>query len=267
MNHPGEALEALRHIDGESRYARDWPPYWGDRTTAHHMLGNHEEEFRDAQQARKQNPTDQRPLDYEIRALGALGRVDEIMQRLEESRWLPGVGVYTASGTLRLAALELRAHGYLDAASAILEQAIRWYENRSPEKMGPSDRWQYARILYSAGKWEKAKGVWESIAKDFSGDYELQFWLGILAARQGDREKAMQASTMLQNLKEPSQHGWNSYLQACIAAVLGEKEQAVEFLRESFREGNHFDLYIHRDIDLESLRDYPPFRELLKPKG
>ncbi len=39
------------------------------------------------------------------------------------------------------------------------------------------------------------------------------------------------------------------------------------------RRGNYkgvnwgYGLWLHRDIDFESLRDYPPFQELLRPKG
>jgi hypothetical protein len=28
-----------------------------------------------------------------------------------------------------------------------------------------------------------------------------------------------------------------------------------------------YSVWVHRDIDFESLRDYPPFQELMRPKG
>jgi len=43
----------------------------------------------------------------------------------------------------------------------------------------------------------------------------------------------------------------------------------VEFLREGFAGGlrHAADVDLHCEIDLESLRGYPPFEELLRPKG
>jgi hypothetical protein len=40
----------------------------------------------------------------------------------------------------------------------------------------------------------------------------------------------------------------------------------VALLRTAFAEGREFDLWLHRDVDLESLRDYPPFVTLTRPK-
>ena len=266
-NHPQEALEALRHVGAESRHAKAWRPYWGALTTANHLLGNHREELQDAIRARKQHPG-YPTLHYEIRALGALGRIEGIRKRLEESLALAEEGGrHTPGGTMRLAAQELRAHGFDDASSSILNQAIQWYKHKIFEEGGASERGGYARSLYNARRWGEAKTLFESLAKDFPDDYENQLWLGLIAARQGDRGEALRVSAMLQNLKEPYRYGWHTYLRACIAAVLGEKEQAMTLLRESFKQGNDYDLYLHRDMDLESLKDYTPFQEFMKPKG
>ena len=57
-----------------------------------------------------------------------------------------------------------------------------------------------------------------------------------------------------------------------IAALLGEKELAVRLLQEALSQGVLYQLqlglyYIHPNMDLEPLYDYPPFQELIKPKG
>ncbi len=52
-----------------------------------------------------------------------------------------------------------------------------------------------------------------------------------------------------------------------VLALLGERERAVMLLREAFAQGYPYTLVLHTDIDLESLRDYPLFQELLRPKG
>jgi len=56
---------------------------------------------------------------------------------------------------------------------------------------------------------------------------------------------------------------------ARIAALLGDREEAVTLLRQAIEQGVNWGhgVWVHRDIDLESLHDYPPFQELLRPKG
>jgi hypothetical protein len=86
-------------------------------------------------------------------------------------------------------------------------------------------------------------------------------------ARHGDPPKARRISEELGSLQQPYLYGENIYWQACIAALLGERERAVVSLREAFARGHGYTLVLHTDIDLESLRDYPPFQELLRPKA
>ena len=53
---------------------------------------------------------------------------------------------------------------------------------------------------------------------------------------------------------------------ARIAAFEGRKAEAVSFLHQALDRGleRHF---LHLDPDLEPLRDYPPFRELMRFRG
>jgi hypothetical protein len=48
------------------------------------------------------------------------------------------------------------------------------------------------------------------------------------------------------------------------------KEEAVELLRQSFSQGNYYvnnyGVFIIQEADLDPLRDFAPFRELMKPK-
>ena len=62
-------------------------------------------------------------------------------------------------------------------------------------------------------------------------------------------------------------HGDPSHARARIAAALGDRQQAVALLQRAFAEGRPFDMDVHQNMDFESLRDYPPFPDLLKPKG
>lgn len=91
-----------------------------------------------------------------------------------------------------------------------------------------------------------------------------------MAAIRGDREVAFGISKQLEEIKKPYLWGRHMYWRAIIAAWLGEKETAVRLLQEAIGQGlqestDNADL--NKDMDLEPLRDYPPFQELIKPKG
>jgi hypothetical protein len=54
---------------------------------------------------------------------------------------------------------------------------------------------------------------------------------------------------------------------AKIAAARGGRETAVALLRKAFDEGMVYDLWLHRDPELEPLRPLAEFQALLRPKG
>ena len=91
--------------------------------------------------------------------------------------------------------------------------------------------------------------------------------LGALAARRGDDEEARRISRELETTDQKYLFGWHTYNRACIRALLGERDVAVKLFQDSFEQGRPFGIHIPRDIDLEGLSDYPPFQELLEPKG
>ena len=62
-------------------------------------------------------------------------------------------------------------------------------------------------------------------------------------------------------------YGRHTFQRACIASLAGDKERAVDLLRQAIGQGfsSYFLLSFH--VDLEPLRGYPPFEELRRPKG
>ena len=165
------------------------------------------------------------------------------------------------------AAQELRAHGYLSEAQEIASRAAEWYKNRTlDDTESEIYRSDLALVLYLAEQWEEAKALFTELAGKNPDNVEYKGFLGRLAARGGDRKAALKISEELQKIKLPYLFGYHTYCRACIASLLGETEQAVELLREAFAQGYAHGVYLHRDIDLEALREYPPFQELLWPK-
>jgi hypothetical protein len=49
--------------------------------------------------------------------------------------------------------------------------------------------------------------------------------------------------------------------------ALGDRERAVDLLREAFSEREYLYPWDWSRLELDVLRDYPPFQELMRPKG
>jgi hypothetical protein len=89
---------------------------------------------------------------------------------------------------------------------------------------------------------------------------------GLAAARTGHRDRAAAVADRLRRTNRPYLFGLHTQYRALIAAVLGDRPYAVTLLRQSLAEGRPFDLWLHRHIDLENLRGFPPFEQLLQPR-
>jgi len=266
INRPKEAIEFLEKLDPERGFMKGWVSYWGQLTLAHHMLGNHKQELKEARKGRKQHPENLSALWFEARALAALGRIKEINKLIDKSRALPPQ-TESPFQIMLDTGQELRAHGYKEASLQVLERAIKWFESRPKEELETrSHRYGLARVLYEAERWKEAQDIFEVLHKEFPDNIRYLGCLGSIAARRGDKEEALRISSLLENIDRPYIFGTHTYCRAFIASLLGEKENAVRLLREALAQGIRY-WSLHPAMDLEPLQDYPPFKELIKPKG
>jgi DNA-binding SARP family transcriptional activator/TolB-like protein len=264
VNRPQEAVDVLADAEDLSDY------YFHSLTLteAYHMLGDYRGELREARRVHKSYPERLRPLDAELRALAALSRIDEVERRLEESLSLPQEGSLTSAQLMGGAAAELRAHGSRQASLNLADRAIEWYVDRpAAEATAWWHRYGLALAYYQRELWEEARQLFDLLVIETPNDVNLRGYLGVLAARRGDRELALSISQELEGLAAPMDFGRDTYWQACIASLLGERERAMVLLRRAYARGRPFSVRLHRDMDLESLHDYPPFQEFIRPKG
>jgi tRNA A-37 threonylcarbamoyl transferase component Bud32/tetratricopeptide (TPR) repeat protein/TolB-like protein len=161
------------------------------------------------------------------------------------------------------AVLELRAHGSAAAAAALLERiAVARGPAAAAEVDVPPCYWNLYSPHYYAGRLEEARAAYEKRVEADTADVKSHAALATIAAREGD-------STTLE-----AQRRWLTahdaalaYLaRARIAVIQGDYAQAVSLLRQALDRDleRHF---LHLDPDLDPLRDYPPFRELMRFKG
>ncbi|UCG88051.1 MAG: tetratricopeptide repeat protein, partial [Gemmatimonadota bacterium] len=264
LNRPAEAIAVLRELD-PYRGLMKTLPNWNslNLVRAYHMLGEYEAELEAARQGHQRFPESVGMLTAEARALAALDRLDELPEVLEAMRSLSSPG--NLGWQLQWIAEELRVHGHPDRAREVFDEAIAWYRSQPNQTDALRVRWAWA--LYYAERWDEAQQLFEELAEEHPENRDCLAALGLLAARRGDRAEAARISEQLRssgnNLSKQ-----NRWYRARIAAVLGQKEQAIALLQQDVDMVPPQDryLWVHRSIDFESLHDYPPFQEFMRPK-
>lgn len=248
--HPREAIDVLKGLDHQD------PMYWELLTMAYHMLGDHETELEAAEAAAQQFPGHFSTVRAVARALAALGRVEDVKARVPEMLPLGMVAADVAD--------ELRVHGHPTAARDIVDSAIAWYESRQ------LNRFDLAALLHRAGRCNEARKLVEDLAKASPEDPQILAFLGVLAARRGDRAEALRISDELRSVENPPlMKSWLTLQRAKIAALLGDRFRATKLLRQGISRSPawSYPQWPHRDIDFESLQGDPAFEELMRPIG
>ena len=286
-NRPREAIEANRGFNIEHQSER-WKLIYGRRMTdAYHRLGSHRRELAEAKRSRKRHPDIPEPVVWEMRALAALGRVQQARLRLEEALatpypfdsphfdWSPGEIMLRAAD-------ELRAHGHVRAAREILPRALAWYR-ALPDSQARllRHRRYHAATLLRADSLDAAEAAFRGLAADFPNDPYYIASVAVALARRGDRRAASNIAETALNRNPPYDFGHHVYERARVGAQLGNAEEALKLLRLAFANGFDFafvggsrgataarspDGGPHLDPAFDALRVHPGFRELARGK-
>jgi hypothetical protein len=167
----------------------------------------------------------------------------------------------TPGDIMREAGLALEVHDQREAAAEALNGAVEWQRERG-------DQSGLFIALYSAGRHEEAQSNMDTLR--FGPRLEKLREAGVsvlgrLAAWRGDRDEARRLSDELAQADVPP---WDrstvAVWRAEIAAILGERDDAVALLHEASKHG--YNLRFHASPDFASLRDYPPYQEFMRPK-
>jgi serine/threonine-protein kinase len=278
MNRPHEAIAILEKLHPDRGALRGHHPYYIWLTTAYHRVGDFERELAAAQRARQQYPSDLTMLRRELAALAALGRIREVNERLDEiAAMSPHPLGRTPTEAMLWTAAELRAHGFSDAAGPVLARALRWQLGRpAGERATEIAQLNLAQTLTFMERVDEAYAIVDRLAREYPANERYVGLLGVLAARRGDRRAAERGDSALSADRRPYNQLNRTYWRVCIAAQLGQHEQALNFLRQALAEGALGRTLLGYephgppiDIDpfLEPLRRDSTFQTLLRPKG
>ncbi len=193
-----------------------------------------------------------------------MGRVDEVNALIEEAQVL---GLKGAPADLMwYAAGELRGHGYRAAGMQMLQRLIEGLESRTPEERQSIS---LGNSLMLVGRLDEARTL---IEERFEGrpdnDLHKLATLAGLAAREGRPEEVLRISRLADSVPRPLGGGArlnDTWWRTTIAVALGDRERATALLRE--RLALRYEVWPHTQFQLEPLWDYPPFQELIRPKG
>ena len=262
LDRPREAIEFLTQVDPESGWLRGWVLYWDRLTRAYHEVGDYEAELEALDRMRQLHPNAPRTLGVEMRVLGAGGRIEELGLRIPEAIQRSTGRALFINGIPFGGFRELRAHGYPAAASNLADRTLEWFEGRTSDwRQDPGQSFVYAKLLSQVGRWVEAQAILEEVLKAVplpsAEQNNATMQLTYALASQGKRDQAFRTIGVTSYSNLPEVRAW-------IEAALGERERAMELLRES-----GFEIEIHRGLGLlESLREYPPFvEEFMRPKG
>ncbi len=271
INRPQEALESLTKIDLEAQSkmslaVKSWSI--GRMMTAYHMLGDYEIEREKIQKAEELFP-DRIWRTQEVRVMAALGRIERVLELVDDS--LAGMAnAGSPSNVLTEAVEELRVHGHMEEAQSIADRLVEWERKQMPDEPTESQLRGFAGRLYLAQRWDDAYEIYTKLSENHSASFFYINYIareGSIAARKGIREEALRISEQLGSIDQPYMFGRPAYLRARIASLLGEKQQAVDFLQQAMREGFRFNVDVIQEQDFFPLKDFPPFQEFIKPKG
>ncbi|MGD1147281.1 MAG: protein kinase [Thermoanaerobaculaceae bacterium] len=269
LNRPGEAIRDLSISRSDSdalEHAIDYAPAVC-LAEAYHMNRDYEGALKVAREGKSRFPGVLSFYSDEAGALAALGRLEEVEKVIEACEATQGgFRVGTPGYVMRVAAEELRAHGHREASLKMAERAVAWYRARLASEAAKYQRSLMA-ALYLSERWAEEKVVAEALLAKDPDDIDMRGWVGTAAAHLGNVAQARRIDEEFAALTRPYLYGKHTYFRACIAAQLDEKDRAVALLRDAFAQGFKFIVDIHRDLDLEPLWGYPPFEELIKPKG
>jgi tetratricopeptide (TPR) repeat protein len=262
------ALEKWEKKEGGylDAFVQNQPLYFNVYAIVLHLLDRHRKALEVALEGQRRFPAIGQYRDREMEALAAMGDMEGLEPLVDRDRSGEGYALFRIWTTTD----ELRAHGYSEEARAILEEEVGRFDTYPlySDTVRPARRpHNRAHVLHRLGREEEAHLLWEEVVPHVPRGHEAVGLLGATAALIGDTAQARAMDQRLADAPDSESDRQRPLYRAWIAAALGEKERAVELLRELPHLNGFRMLYLHRDLNLEPLKGYPAFEAFMESKG
>jgi tetratricopeptide (TPR) repeat protein/TolB-like protein len=249
LGQPREGLDILQRLDAEHIQMSEQQAaiYWSFIDYAKHDLAMIEQDSHGGRM-----PTGS--------VLAPLADSDAVRRRVERELQHPDS---PELANTQCAVMELRAHGSPTAAFALLERiAAARGPGAAADVPDTPCYWNLYSVHYYAGRLAEARAAYQKRLAEDTADVKAHAALAAIAVRLDDSTTLRVQRRWLAAHDHPV-----AFLGlARIAVLQGHQAEAVSFLREALARDleRHF---LHLDPDLEPLREYPPFRELMRFRG
>ncbi|HJU66750.1 MAG TPA: hypothetical protein VJ650_00785, partial [Gemmatimonadaceae bacterium] len=260
-----EALESLGRLEADRGAMQGFVPYLATVATVNHLLARHDEEANALRRMRALYPNDAWVPVLEAAHLAAVGRPEQAVERARsiesgaDPRW-------NAMVVARYVGDELQVHGHTEAAREVLARSLVWLGSQ-PRQVTDALPYQIERIevLRRLGRLPDADTAITRLVALHSNDIRVRTLAGVVAAARNDTARSNDASTWLANRHDPYLFGLPDFGRARIAALAGDRDGAIAFLRSARSAGRPLGVGFHQEPDLSSLRSDTAFQSLAMP--
>jgi predicted Zn-dependent protease len=260
-----EALTSLERLQPDRGVMRGFVPYLATVATLHHLLSRHDEEAKALARMRALYPQEAWVTVLEAGRLAAVAQPKDAAERVKQlerttdARW-------SAIAAARYVADELRVHGHPDVARTVLAQSLTWWDSQ-PSRVTGSFTVEVARIevLRRLGRFSDANAALERLLLQQPNNITLRTLGGVLAVSRRDTAGTNAANVWLANRVDRYLFGLPDLGRARIAAVAGDRAQAMALLQTARSAGRPLGIGLHQEPDFASLRGSPAFEALVSP--
>ena len=214
-------------------------------------------DFRGAEQSLKRaielNPNSSDVRDDYAVLLSVLGRSDEALREVETARQIDPTSAYLTNHTAMLLLRMGRVDEAIEQAQKALELDSQFIAARSLLAEAYSRKGQHEKALETIRKFRELGGINVSLST------------GLIYARAGRR---VDAEEILAELSQRAERDEISLIApAALAAALGDREAAIEWLEKAYQQKSTGLLLLKRHEQFDPLRADPRFQDLLRRIG
>jgi tetratricopeptide (TPR) repeat protein len=276
LNRPNEALRVYYSVApmlaGDSSTLPRQASFWGSVSDVWHFVGRYDSALVTVRRARTMRPNDATLLGLELQSLAALGRLDEVRQRLPEVESAAQNGaLFGFAGNVYLTlANELKAHGHPAEAKAAARLAVTWFNRHDDETRRRIDlSLRKAIALTMLGQLDEAERLMRASVANDSSDTRAPGMLARLYAMQGRTQEMNRQLAWLEARPAERLQGAPTYERAATTVNLGRDhwDEAIALLELSLKQGQGFGIRrrLHYFSDWLPLHEYPAFKRIITP--